>query len=254
MHGRFAVSVLAGFVGSAVAGGCSDDSGASSTTTSTTTSGSPTVSPDTCKSRCNAKAAECGGPASGCAQLCAGSVTEGQVACLEGKSCSQLEPLAEGGDLAAICPVTSSSSSTTTTTSSGGTATDLPESMTITATIPSDYKALHTKQGNEIATLFNVAPKPSFSPEPPAAQFPQIGDKDVAVTVDAPSRGGCDAKFSFVINSEQVGVQFTAVETIPDTPCATFADKIVSDGAKLTLANVPWANSTKTSTVTIELK
>lgn len=107
------------------------------TTTTTTTGGSPSSSSsssgggssvlagDACNTRCVAKAEQCGGvPATQenpngtegfCADLCATDLTDEQMTCLEGKSCSELA----SGSLASLCPRSSSSSSSSS--SSGGT-------------------------------------------------------------------------------------------------------------------------------------
>ena len=267
--------VLAGFV--AAASACSSDADPAATSSSSSGStgnggssgnssgGDTTLSSSECTSRCSAKLNTCdelkSQASAGCSQLCTGSVTAGQATCLEDKTCSELlEAFGEGKDLDALCPkgsTNSSSGSTSGGTSSGSTNTDTPTNLTITATIPSDYEAIHKKTGDSIASIFNVAPKPTFSPavQITASHLPQL-DKAESVTLDSPERpaGACGtAKFSFVLNSSQIGVQISGADVLPETSCATFTDALAK-GATLTLKGVPWLNSSVKATVKIVLE
>jgi len=44
------------------------------------------------------------------------------------------------------------------------------------------------------------------------------------------------------LNGSQIGFQITAEDVLPSTDCATFADKVVSDGLEATLSDVPYPN------------
>ena len=70
-------------------------------------SGSAPVPTADCKSRCEAKATQCGAPSAkaveGCNVICDGSYTSDQLACLEDKSCSELQ----SGSLSNVCPPSS---------------------------------------------------------------------------------------------------------------------------------------------------
>jgi hypothetical protein len=81
--------------------------------------GSSPVPTADCKSRCEAKASECGAPAAkaqeGCVAVCDGSYTGDQLSCLEGKACSELQTTSLSG----VCPPASGTTSGGTT--SGGT-------------------------------------------------------------------------------------------------------------------------------------
>jgi hypothetical protein len=88
-------------------------------------SGSTTpVSSADCSSRCDTKLKQCPDLAAqapqGCSQLCGAQLTEGQMSCLEGKTCEQL---AQADSFNALCPAGSTSSSGGTTSSSGSTGT-----------------------------------------------------------------------------------------------------------------------------------
>jgi hypothetical protein len=246
----------------------SGDAGASSSgaTGSSGTSTSPKLAAAECNSRCTAKLVdECHATPDqatpGCEQTCSSGVTEAQATCLEAAKCDDLEKLA-GGGIDELCPSSGSSSSSSSSGSSSGAsssggADDTPTSLTITATIPSDYKAIHTETEGKIASLFNVAPQPTFDPdvEINSGHLPQL-DKATSVALDSPERptGACGtSSFSFVLNSTEIGVQIAGVDTLPATDCATFTDDLVQ-GAKFTLKGVPWNNSTVKATVTIILK
>jgi hypothetical protein len=88
---------------------------ACSSTTNTTTNnfGSQPVATPDCKSRCQTKATGCGAPAAdatqACDGVCDGTYTNDQLACLEGKSCQELQ--SASSSLASLCPKGSSSSS-----------------------------------------------------------------------------------------------------------------------------------------------
>jgi hypothetical protein len=266
--------VLAGIV--AAGGACSSDPDATTTSSSSgnTSSGSsgsssPKLDSASCNSRCTAKiVTECHAPSDqgseGCTQTCASGVTEAQATCLEAADCEDLEKLQSGG-IDALCPSSGSSSgssgSTSGNTSSGSTSSggsnDTPTSLTITATIPSDYKAIHTSSSGKIAALFNGAPQPTFYPNVQinSGHLPLL-DKAGSVTLESPDRpdGACGTStFGFVLNSTQIGVQISGADTLPATDCATFTDSLVN-GAKFTLKDVPWSNSTVKATVTIILK
>lgn len=82
-------------------------------------SGSAPVAVADCTSRCEAKATKCGAPASqgkeACAAICDGSYTSDQLACLEDKSCNELQ----SASFSSVCPRSSASSSGSSNTSSG---------------------------------------------------------------------------------------------------------------------------------------
>lgn len=272
-----ATIVLAGIAGAS--GACSSDSEA--TTSSSSGNGSSgngssgTTSPklDTaaCNSRCTAKiVTECGAPSDqgtqGCSETCTSGVTEAQATCLEAASCTELAKLQSGG-IDALCPSSSGSSSGGTSgstsgqsssgqSSSGGT-NDTPTNLTITGTIPSDGAVIHTTTSGKVASLFNVAPKPTFSPDVQinSGHLPQL-DKAGKVTLNSPTRpaGACGtSQFSFVLNSSQIGVQIAGTDTLPATDCATFTDNLAK-GTTITLTDVPWLNSSVKATVKIVLE
>lgn len=261
-----ATVIAAGLI--AAGGACSSSSsaepGGTTTTTSTSSGGSsPAISASDCNTRCGDKLEQCGATATqaaqGCSETCSGSISEAQASCLEAKSCDQLEALAAGATIDTLCAkgtsTTSSSSSTTSSGTSGNPTSTIPTSITITATIPSDYESLHTMTDGKIASLFNVAPKPTFDPEPPPGSYPDIFNA-TDVTLDSPDRtaGACGtSKFSFVLNASQLGVMISGVDTLPATACASFTDHLAK-GATLTLKNVTWPNSSVKSTVKIVLK
>lgn len=214
---RFGCAVgLAFFAGIVVAagGGCSSDATSSSTTT-TTTSGS-------------------------------GDGSNGDTSGSSGKHTS-------------TSTTTTSSGTTVTSTSSGSNPFPTPpDTLTISATLPSkDDATIHTKSDDKIASLFNVAPKPSFDPDTDInASFLPLLDKAGAMTLDSPDRegGACgDAKFQFALNASQISVSIAGVDTLPDTACARFVDDLAS-GAEFTFTDVPWANSSKKTTVKIVLQ
>jgi hypothetical protein len=264
--------VLAGVV--AASGACSSDSDPSATGSSSgsTSSGagssgssSPKLASAECNSRCTAKIVdECHAPkdqgTEGCTETCSAGVTEAQATCLEAADCEDLEKLQSGG-IDALCPSSSggssSSSGSSSGTSSSGGSNDTPTSLTITATIPSDGAVIHSESDGKVASLFNVAPKPTFDPNVSinAGHLPLL-DKAGSVTLESPDRpaGACGtSKFSFVLNSTQIGVQIAGEDVLPATDCAKFTDNLAK-GAKLTLKDVPWSNSTVKATVTIVLE
>ena len=133
--------------------------------------------------------------------------------------------------------------------SSGG----LPTSLTVTGSFGS-VKAIHVKgDNNEIASNINVAPEPSFDPEQPST-LPNVAAEGVTAKVESPSLGNCKPNINYVLSLSQVGVSGTGTETLPDTDCVTFTDKVASDGIKATLTNVPYPNSSTKATVKIDLK
>ena len=270
---RLSSAVATTLVLAGVIAACSSDadtaspgssSGGTSSGAASSGSSSPKLASAECNSRCTAKlGGECQAPSSqataGCEQVCSNGVTEEQATCLEAASCEEIAKLESIDELCPSGGASSSGSSGASSSgaSSSGSANDTPTSLTITATIPSDYKAIHTKTGDDIASLFNVAPEPTFDPDVPinSGHLPQL-DKAASVTLDSPTRptGACGtSKFSFVLNSTQIGVQISGVDHLPETACATFTDSLVK-GAKLTLKGVPWNNSTVKATVTIILK
>jgi len=243
------------FAATCASAGCSSDPGASSSSgdSAVPNGATPRLSTKDCTSRCEAKSSECGAPsdsaAERCAQVCAESRTEDQLACLEAKSCSKL---AAAEDLDALCPAKSTPTPTPTssgTTSSGGPT--LPTELTIKGRF-GDVKAHHTKSDQTIVSVLSVAPEPSFSPEQPVT-LPDLSSKDVTTTIASPELGSCKPTFSYVLNSSQIGVMIEGSETLPDTDCAAFTDAVARDGLRATLKNVPYPNGTSRATVKIAL-
>lgn len=91
---------------------CSSSSDNSSPSPTSSSPGNTPVSTADCQDRCKAKATSCNAPASdaeqGCQQICSGSITSGQITCLENKSCSEL---GKATSLESICPKSGSTSS-----------------------------------------------------------------------------------------------------------------------------------------------
>jgi len=130
----------------------------------------------------------------------------------------------------------------------------LPAAVTVSATIPAGYAPKHVNASGKIVSLFNVAAKPTLSPQPPTGQLPLISDAKSRVTVVSPSAGDCVLVFGFTLNSGEVSVQMEGTDEGANNDCGSFTDKAANDGVTLTLKDVPWANSQTKSTVTIELK
>lgn len=113
-------------------------------------------------------------------------------------------------------------------------------------------KATHVKKDMTLVSFLSVAPKPSFSPSQPST-LPDVGATGVTATVKSPDPGTCNAKISYVLNSNQIGVMIEGTETLPATDCATFTDAVARDGFEATLTNVPYPSGTTKATVQIKL-
>jgi hypothetical protein len=274
MHSyRLVAGVITSMTGlvalTASSGGCSDDSNASSTTSSTTSTssggGSPAITGEQCTSRCTTKLNTCGGgaqAAQGCQQFCQQSITEAQASCFEGKDC---EEIARADSVDSLCPQSTGSSSGTSGASSGtsgassgtsGTSSGaLPTSVTITGSIPSATKAIHTGDPNDkIASFvsFSVKP-PKFSPSL-SNNLPNLAEKGLSISAESPSLGTCKPSYGLTLNSGELGVQVSGTDAKGTADCAVFTDKIASDGFKATIANVPYQQSPSTkATVKIDV-
>lgn len=263
------VTSMTGLVSlAAIGGGCSDDSNASSTTSSTTSTsssgGSPKITTEQCTSRCTTKLNACGGgpqAAQGCQQFCQQSITEAQASCFEAKDC---EEIARAESIDGLCPQQNSSSGTsgassgTSGASSGtsGASGSLPTSVTVSGSIPAGTKAIHTGDPNDkIASVLSFAVKPpKFSPSL-SNNLPNLGERGLAITVESPDLGTCKPAYGFTLNSSELGVQVTGTDVKGTADCALFTDKIVRDGLKLSMANVPYQQSPSTkATVKIDVK
>lgn len=88
--------VLAGFVTA-----CSSDP---TDPTSTTGTDAGTSSARDCRAECTAKVTSCSVPTDPCAQVCDGSITQGQIACLSAKACGELAGVDGPEGLAKVCP------------------------------------------------------------------------------------------------------------------------------------------------------
>lgn len=91
---------------------CSSETSSTSGTSSgsSSSSGSTPVSTADCSTRCESKIKQCPSLADqaqqGCSQLCGAQLTEGQMTCLEGKTCEQF---AQADSFNELCPAGSSS-------------------------------------------------------------------------------------------------------------------------------------------------
>lgn len=201
--------------------------------------GSPTVSGPACRERCGKKLSACGAPeamgAQACASVCGSNPTESRLACLEGKSCEELE---SGDSLDALCPPEAKSQGNPPS-SSGSTPTKaLPAELTISGKFGS-VKAIHLLSDDKkrLSSAWSAAPKPSFSPE--TAQYPDLSG--AKYTVDSPAMGACKATLNWTLNGSQIGLTLSGQDLLPAADCAKFMDAIAEGGIQATFPSAAYS-------------
>lgn len=214
--------------------------------------GPPTVSAEACRGRCAAKVEACGAPSAQagtiCRTICAAAITEGQAACLEARSCTDLVAAAsQRATLGTICPVAEPASGETAGPIS------VPAEITIAAVIPAGYVVDHTNAGAMRSSLFNVAGPALVVPTLPAGHLPSVARRGELVVV-SPPRNGCESAINVTLTATQVAVSTSGVDLLPETKCADFIDAVAEHGVTLTLRDVPWDGSAERSTVTVVLR
>jgi hypothetical protein len=185
-------------------------------------------------------------PSGDCRSMCQ-SLTEHELTCLETRNCDL--------DEAQQCASASPSSPTPTSPSSppGSKPADssLPSSVTVTGHFGalSPIKQL-SSDGKKVSVVLSANAPISISPALPDQLDLQ---KASSVTVSSPS-SSCASKPSYTLTRSAAGFAFSAVDVLPATACASFADAVKSQGLKVVFKDVPVLNTSgKVGTVTLTL-
>lgn len=254
-------------------GGDDDDASANNGSGGAGTGGSGTNGSGpgaNCSGRCATKAAACMLPANlvdpYCQQLCGTSPTEGQLVCIEGKSCQELSstqnPLSlcpDGGTGGSGTGGSGTGGSGTGGSGTGGSGTGgsggggLPDSVTVSGTRnPNDkVTSILSQDQTKLITNLNGGADVTYSVDVDvniqnAASF--------EITAPTTSCAGADS-VSWTLSGSKASFVFVGEDVLPATDCVDFADDIVQSGLTVRFTDVPVLNSSeKLKTLVIEFR
>ncbi len=224
------------------------------------TSGSGQTGPAAnCPGRCSTKATACMLPTNivdpYCQQLCGAAPTEGQMACLEGKSCQELTNA--GANPLSLCPAGNPGGGGSGQGGSGqggsggpagsGTGT-IPDTMTVSGRRKPGNQPIHILNDamTQIASSLSGGAAVTYSYADVRGNLNLQGAASKSVTApSSPSTSDCAdiAGIGVTLNASEFGYTFTGVDALPATGCADFADAVHEQGLTMRFTDVPVLNS-----------